>query len=405
MTTYTKQRKLSQDSLLAGIGGWSVFALLAILLVATLVGGVSYGELLTSIGSFTTGNLDGVPTGSGENLMSVVLTVLAVILLTIGAAAISSMVVNRKVKSYASEELDKILQKGPWFLFLVVLLEELFARWLFLGVIAKLLGGTPVAFYACFIVGNALWALIHMGNFKNKEERSPLRVIPQIIGGIAFTYIFVRYGFWVALMAHYLYNLVLLASKKKQWPGRVDRYRFGYYLAVVVIGWILASAAGVNILSIGPWLKGQLVPLDSFGFWQYAILLVLIGGIVDVIAEFLGLDVARGDDSTIQIMSSLLGLMLVVVFFTTVILGGNWLLSHVVDDPLSRALILTVLMSLTSTAKSGSAIARTTLVNLPSTYFTVVAFTVLGFWPAVGLSVILIVVNYVPTILNSLARE
>ncbi len=260
-----------------------------------------------------------------------------------------------------------------------------------------------MAFYICFIAGNAIWALVHLSNYKSESERSPLRVVPQFVAGLFLTYVFVRYGFWVALMTHYLYNLVLLASFKKQRVGQAAAVRLGYYLILLAGSALAAGQMGISVTSISPWLNGQMVPLDSFGFWQYLVILLLIGSAVDAIAELLLLDVVKPTEESAQLLMKPGLFVFGVVFFTTLILGGNWLLTVFrVDDPLTRALILTVVASLISSAKSGSAIARTTLVNMPSTYFMVVAFTVLGLWPAVGLTVILLAMGYVPLALNIL---
>ncbi len=383
-------------------GLWSTFGLLAILLFATLTGGVSYGELLTNVGAFLLGNLNAVPLGANENLFTQVLNIAAIIVMMIVAAYAVGLVTNQKTKSYAMEEMERMLERGPWLLFVVVLVEEIIARWLFVGVIAQWIGGT-VAFYICFIAGNAIWALVHLSNYKSESEKSPLRVIPQFVGGLFLTYVFVRYGFWVALMTHYLYNLVLLASFKKQRVGQAAAVRLGYYLILLAGSALAAGQMGISVTSISPWLNGQMVPLDSFGFWQYLVILLLIGSAVDAIAELLLLDVVKPTEESAQLLMKPGLFVFGVVFFTTLILGGNWLLTVFrVDDPLTRALILTVVASLISSAKSGSAIARTTLVNMPSTYFMVVAFTVLGLWPAVGLTVILLAMGYVPLALNIL---
>ncbi len=379
-------------------GLWSVVGLLLILFVATLMGGVSYSDLLSNIGGFLTGNLNVIPKVN-EDLMTVVLNTAAIIVMMIISAYAVVSITNRDTKSYAREELERTLEKGPWLLFWVVFLEEVIARWIFLGLIAAWIGGAP-AFYACFIAGNAIWALIHMSNYKSESERSPLRVIPQFVVGLFLTYVFVRYGFWVAFMTHYLYDLVLLASFKKQSVGLTTLKRLGYFLALFLVSWVLAAFMGIGISSIKPWLNGQMVQLD-LTFWQYAIMLLLIGSAIDAVAELLFLDVSQPSAETKWLLWKPEFHLFTIIVFTTMIVGGNWLLGTFgIDDPLVRALILTVIMSLVSPAKSGSEIARTTLVNMPSTYLTVAAFTVLGFGPAFGLSFIMMIAGYVPLLMK-----
>jgi hypothetical protein len=55
-------------------------------------------------------------------------------------------------------------------------LEELLTRWLFLGAIPYVFGlHGPISFYVLFLVGNILWALIHLLNYRDREDRNPLR--------------------------------------------------------------------------------------------------------------------------------------------------------------------------------------------------------------------------------------
>ena len=307
---------------LAGV--WSALGIAILLFVFTLAGGVSYGNLLSNIGGFVIGNLSGVPHGD-ESMLSSVLNIAAIILMTLVVAIVAGQIFSRGAKSYEYEALDALLDKGPFAVFSVVLFEELFARGLFLGLGTMLFKGN-IAFYVLFILGNSIWALIHLFNFSDKNERSPLRVIPQFVGGIAFTYTFVRYGLGAAIMAHFLYDVILFATRKEKMPNGATWFTLLYYSALAVILYFVNNANGVNLSTVTPWINNELRPLDSFGFFQYAALLVMIDSIVEVTANVLLLDSSEVKQETMKNIPNVFMLLLVGLISVGIVFGGNWVL-------------------------------------------------------------------------------
>jgi len=122
-----------------GIGVLSLLGLLIMIFVITMIAKVPYMELLSNIGSFVTGHLSAVVNGGEENLLTKTTNILAVILIGILISTIISTVLKRgkTASSYDLEALQKILDRGPFFVFLVVMAEELVTRGLFLGVFAN----------------------------------------------------------------------------------------------------------------------------------------------------------------------------------------------------------------------------------------------------------------------------
>ena len=88
-TTFSTSDKLSL------MGLWSAFSIVLVLFVLTVVGGVSYADLLSNILSFMLGNLSTVPNGASENLTSVVLNITAVILITLLGAIVSRLIFSK----------------------------------------------------------------------------------------------------------------------------------------------------------------------------------------------------------------------------------------------------------------------------------------------------------------------
>jgi hypothetical protein len=381
------------------MGAWSFIGIVILLFVITLAGGVSYGNLLSNIGEFVIGNLSGVVQGSEESMISVILNTVALILITLVAVILALAIFNRGTKSYESDMVDALLDKGPLKIFSVILVEELFTRGLFLGLGTMLFRG-DIAFYILFILGNSIWALIHLVNYSDKNERSLFRVIPQFVCGIGFTYIYIRYGLGTVIMAHFIYDVILFATRKKKIPDRTTWFSLAYYGSACGILFIITTVSGISLNDVAPWINNNLVPLNSFSFLQYAAILVLIDSIITVLANILLLDTTDIKRETLKNMNNVFQLLPASLIYVVIILGGNWLMSLIVQDIVTRVMTLTIILSLLNTTTSGSALARTTLVNLPSVYFTVVAFSVLGFWPAFGFTLIFLLVDYIPRYIN-----
>lgn len=385
---------------LAVFGFYSLFGTVVILLVLTLVGGVSYLDLFKDIGRLIGGNLSGVINGSKESLPSVVLNTTAVVLVTLVVSNSVSGVLNRKVKSYNMESLNEMLDKGPIVVFLVVLAEEVVTRWFFLGLLTKVFKG-ETAFYSLFFLGNAIWALIHLSCFTDRKEWSVLRVIPMFIGGVALTYIFVRYGLGTAIMAHFFYNAILFTRLKERLPDNKTLFTFLYFVVFSIVLMLVNSANGIKLRDISPWLSNELTPINSFGFWRYTGLLLMVGCLVETVGNLLLLDRGEVKQEMMNNMKNVFVFLLICLLSVGMVLFGNWVLSFFVFNVVQRAIILTITIALLNKTTSGSALARSTLFNLPVTYFTVVAFSILGFWTAFGLSAIFIVVDFVPSYLGS----
>lgn len=398
MSALTSARTPKETLSLLGL--WSAVGIAVLLFWSTLIGGVSYGNLIQGIGNLVSGYVSFIPNGSEDSLATASMNIVAVVLMTLATALIAGALFSRGAKSYEIEKLDALLDKGALYVFAIILIEELFTRGLFLGLGTMLFKG-DFAFYVLFIGGNAIWAWTHLANFSDKSERSILRVVPQFVGGIGFTYIFVRYGLGAAIMAHYLYDAILFATRKEIMPNGVTWFTLIYYAVLALILFFVNNASGIGLANVVPWINNDLKPLDSFSFIQYATLLVMIDSIVSVTANVLLLDTSAVKRDTAEKMSNVVVLLLTGLLYTVIVLGGNLLLSLIVHDVATRAVVLTIILALMSPTTSGSMLARSTLVGLPSTFFTVAAFSVLGFMPAFGLSLVFIAAGYIPLYINS----
>ena len=403
--TGTEDKVNKRDDRLALTGLWSALGLTLTLFAITRIGGVHYWEIVSEMFKLFSGNIDVVPTGD-QTLLASLLEVIAVVLMTLLFAIVLGAIFSRGAKSYDLESLEKLLDKGPWALFLTVVLEELFTRGLFLGILTQILTGERW-FYALFLLGNGLWAFAHTRNFQDSKDRSPFRVLPQFVAGFSFTYIFVRHGIVAAIFAHYLYDVIVVSLRKEKMPSKATVLTLGYYIAVGFVFWSAMKWRNLTFFDLSPWVNGDMVPLDDYHFIDYLILLVTVDCIVAIVACLLLLDpvdlektiLDKIKDRNIIAFSAVVSM--IAAGTAGLILLGNWLLSFMIGSVTIRAIVLTIFQTLQSRTSSGSSLARVTIVTLPAVFLAVSAFTVLGFWPAFGLSMTFFLVNWIPSYLNS----
>jgi hypothetical protein len=147
----------------------------------------------------------------GSTTMLPTLTAIVVVL-------IPTMIAIALILERVSKQTENTFRlQSPERLFAVVMItlfcEELLARFLFLGLLPRIpkLDG-DFFFYLFFLGGNILWAWIHLRNFENKRDRKLIMVLPQFVGGIFLTIIYVSHGFFAALGAHVIYDMVLFSA-------------------------------------------------------------------------------------------------------------------------------------------------------------------------------------------------
>jgi hypothetical protein len=408
----------TKSNSLAAMGSWTMLGLLALLFGMTVMTGTNYSGILGNLGLLVSGGVELIPSGQDMTLIAKVGEIFAVILLQLPLVIIAAKLFN-KSKSYNDAAMQAAIDKGPFLFFKIITFEEVLARGIFLVVLGYFLTGA-VWFYILFFLGNTVWALIHLMNYKNPEDRKIMIVLPQFITGVAFTYILVRFGFGAAIMAHFLYDMVLLSGMKEKDTFEKNVINSIYFLVLGSFVFFIGRASGVGLSDLTPWLEGRMVKLDSFGFWGYVALMIMLRSLVGIIVNFLLFDSSEKKQATYDEVLSKTGFKVMAYIFgfalgvVAIILGLNWLIGIVgripglswvfgesFSDPFVRAVLITITLSLMQTTKSGSAMARVTLVNLPSVYFIVVAIAVLDFWSAVGLAAISYLINFFPDYIDS----
>lgn len=149
-------------------------------------------------------------------------------LVTVVTGATAGIIVKRFVGpgKLSKATLDLFLKTSPLMLFLILFimsgLEELVFRVGLIGLPVHFFGG--LTFW--FLFSTISFALVHISNFKGSNNRLS-RVIPHLIIGSIFAYVFLTYGFLAAWGIHFFYNLFLVLLVKFSLhfvPGTREKY-------------------------------------------------------------------------------------------------------------------------------------------------------------------------------------
>lgn len=332
--------------------------------------------------------------------------ILAVVVLelpcSISAAIFQAKILGESGKHALSDIFDKLGEGNHFFtFFIIVLLEELFARWFFLGLLTRIpfLSGT-IAFYMLFLIGNGIWALTHLINYKEEKDRKMLRVLPQFVAGAFLTYVFVKYGLLAAILAHFASNAVLFATHKVQRINIIDGLIIGYAALCAAVSYALMEKPFTDIL---PWfVDNPVFHLQGWEFWDYVKVSIFLSASFVIIFGLLLYD--RGEAGQKKSDKDI-GLFIYIISIPIIIgllYGIYALLGLFITNIPYRVLVLAILFTFLQKGASGSAMARTFWSGLPDTYITMCILQALGFWPALGWVAIETAIHAPIIILNKL---
>ena len=286
---------------------WTMFGTWAVLLTFAIFtdGFVDFWQVLSNLLS---GDANMAQLHSGE-LMRMAPTIAAMVSIDLVLMVPIAMLVSAVVKIDKKEDkragifqTDK--PKAQYAAIMTTLgLEEAFARWLFLGFIGQLAWFTHsnVAFYVLFFVGNGLWAAIHLANIAKKGKEFPIKkfhqmvvfVLPQFVGGIMITAIYLPYGLVGALIAHIVFDMVLFASDRVDVFNRGEKLVTAYNSIVAAICLTLFTLNGNgSLLDMKRWLDDDIMSfsLPGWTFWDYALAIAGLMCIIIVSLEVLQYD-------------------------------------------------------------------------------------------------------------------
>ena len=286
--------------------------------------------------------------------------------------------------------------------FLFALLEEIGARWLFLGAIPKVFSlSGPAAFYILCLTGNTIWAFVHIYNYE-KNQRHIIRVLPQFLAGFFFTYVYIKYGLLAAVLTHLCSNLVIFSVHKLQDPNLIDLLTFAYSAICVAVSYALMQKPISDIL---PWFssKDPHFALSGWGFWDYLAISVFISYSISALSYALLLDKSAEKTGERQKIKPSYYLFFMLIFgpFTVGALYGMFaFLGLFFNDIPHRILILAIFFAFFQKLSSGSATARVFITSLPGTYMAMCIIKAMGFWSAVAFLLLETLVNVPLFVMN-----
>ena len=269
---------------------------------------------------------------------------------------------------------------------ITLVIEELWARWLFLGVLGSVFDGT-VMFYLLFLAGNGTWALVHLLNFKDKRHRRQLiRVLPQFAAGIVLTAVFAGYGLVAAVMVHVAYDMLLFCLYRSR-TVHIGRLVIGAYNAVLAgIAWVFMDKPLSDMLQ---WLRTDTVTaLPGWGLWDYFWAVLFVCAVLAVVAEALLYDAEPSVSA--GLFDTLKGTLIVLP-------GANaafWLMGFVTDSAGIRILVIAIaLLMIFAKSASGSGVARIFWFDIPVLAIELCAVFALASWASLLIVVMLYLVD------------
>jgi hypothetical protein len=255
---------------------------------------------------FLSGDLKTVESFSTTTATAPIVTAAVVVLVPLVIAVVALL------SKYSSTQPDEDINhtKKPELQFAqnmaILIGEELFARFFFLGIIKKIpILDSTIAFFGLLIIGNGIWAALHLMTLE-KEERKWFMVIPQFLGGIFFSMIYVSHGFFAALMTLIIYDIVLFSTYRKtlfEWNR--FKYLCFYHLMWFIGGMIWFLVVNDRLLS-EIWRFFTISPhaIPCWGSADYLLTTILLLSAASLLLEFLWYD--REQESAITIKRNIL---------------------------------------------------------------------------------------------------
>lgn len=295
------------------------------------------------------------------------------------------------------------LQKGNIFFAMVfiIFLEELYARWLFLG----LLGGLELlrnqfGIYLLILLGNTSWALFHLYNFEDPAKRHLIRALPQFVIGLFFSLMYLQFGLIGSVLTHCAFNLSILSSDKRQRTDLIDFLLIGVNGILASVGYFLFTK---SIGDAAQWLQASpQYKIEGWEYFDYFWFALLLTSSIEFVLDLLFLDKPITELPEASLGRKIYFGSLVVVVTAAVLLGGDWLLGLAIKDIHVRVITLTLVISCLSVGGSMSSATRVFYLSLPTTFIWLFIAKAVGFWGAVGLIGIMSVITIPKKILRDL---
>lgn len=287
--------------------------------------------------------------------------------------------------------------------FMIIILEELFARWLFMGVTPLLAGWL---LWPSMIIGNALWALAHLHNYSDPKDRQIARVFPQFLGGVFYGWMYLKFGLPVTIATHLLHNAIICLEnrdtihKATAVMARNIWMSFYYITAGLMIFLLAEYQFGINLQvmyqDVIILLANPINKVQGYGFWYMSALLILVTAISSLLVSLLGSDVPitrRKEEHKPENIfylgaSSLFSAIKILLFF--------WFVSWIFQDMVARTICVLILYTATEDVRSDSGHSRVWIANFLPVQMLTGMIMGLSFWSGLALIFIWKIFNVFP---------
>ncbi|NTW14150.1 MAG: CPBP family intramembrane metalloprotease [Candidatus Moranbacteria bacterium] len=364
------------------------------------------GIVARELGLFVSGRYGEISVGHEVFLamLPVILTVVVFEFPSVYASGVAQhLILGKNGKHAVSDMFSGMGQRNHFFRFFIVTsVEEIFARWLFLGVLTKIpfLSG-PIAFYLLFFIGNAIWSLMHLSNFIENKDRKMLRVLPQFVAGIFFSYVFLKYGLFATILTHFASNMILFSLHKIERIGVNNGLFLAYEALCAIVSYMLI---GKPFTDIAPWFsESPVFRLEGWVFWDYVKISVFLSSCAAMVACLLLYDNGKSNerDADTGVAAYIFGPPIIIGLICLLYA----LLGLIVPDVSTRIFVSAIVFLFILPGASGSSVARTFWISLPNMYISICIVQALGFWAALVWLAVEMIVSSPSTIVNRIALK
>lgn len=383
VATIPRGNRVDENLSVKPAGVITVFGTFALLLFIAVTQTPDLSQILAEMQAFFTGDVETVKLNHTTFLQMIPIILLTVVIeLPLGiATAYLALALVGKATNHSVRNMIPDMKGKPIFqsLFFLVFVEEVIFRWLLIGQPMKIEGlSHGVGFYVVLLFANVSFALIHLYNYKNEEDRQKIRVVPQFIGGMMFSFVFVKYGLVASCLAHFASNAIIFSRFKLQNTNWVDAALIILHGAMALIAWNMMDKP---ITDATIWFNGE--PIYAIPGWttrDYVLFALFVNSCFNLVADLLLYD-KNQDEKKVNIhpihyvwiapIAALLGL--------GVIYCAYWLVGLGISDIPFRILVCSLLLTAVAKNHSLSSAQRAFWVAVPTSYVSIAIFESLGF--------------------------
>jgi hypothetical protein len=302
-------------------------------------------------------------------------------------------------------------------LMLLIIFEEVVARWLLVAGIPRLFPflQNTVYLYILMILGNIAWALLHIPNYK---DRHPIRTLTQFVPALMYNAVFLRFGLIGSLLLHFAFDAVLWAGDSCQKFTWVDilMILWSGFLACLMWAWMERPLGDVMIWLHNP----ESLALPGWAFWDYlkmdlflaassaCFLDILLFDKADIgtASEPLNLNLKLESSGVvggvIGVGLAVLAFMAISAFWLAVVYIWFWVSGLFVHEIGYRIVLACIFQLFLTQANSKSAVSRLFFQGLPDLFITFCVIEVLGFQAALFYIVVMALLDLPRSVLKTL---